>query len=95
MLSFHVKSVQTDRWTDRRTDGQTMVKQYAPIKIIMDERAMNPVTMTMINPCENFSNLEIPTRNPRFHLQLTIAMNYQRLPTLGFSLCLRSILHNK
>ena len=23
MLSFHVKFVQTDRWTDRRTDGQT------------------------------------------------------------------------
>ena len=26
MLSFHVKFVQTDRWTDR----QTMVKQYTP-----------------------------------------------------------------
>ena len=26
MLSSHVKFVQTDRWTDR----QTMVKQYAP-----------------------------------------------------------------
>ena len=27
MLSFHVKFVQTDR----RTDGRTTVKQYAPI----------------------------------------------------------------
>ena len=23
MLSFHVKFVQTDRWTNRQTDGQT------------------------------------------------------------------------
>ena len=30
MLSFPVKFVQTDRQTDRRMDGQTMVKQYAP-----------------------------------------------------------------
>ena len=34
MLSFHVKFVQTDRWTDGRTDGgkdrRTTVKQYAP-----------------------------------------------------------------
>ena len=31
MLSFHVKFVQTDRWTDLQTDnGKTMVKQYAP-----------------------------------------------------------------
>ena len=30
MLSFHVKFVQTDGWTDRQTDRRTMVKQYAP-----------------------------------------------------------------
>ena len=30
MLSSHVKFVQTDRQTDRLTDGPTMVKQYAP-----------------------------------------------------------------
>ena len=29
MLSFHVKFVQTDRWTDRWMDGWTTVKQYA------------------------------------------------------------------
>ena len=29
MLSFHVKSVQTDGQTDGRTDGRTTVKQYA------------------------------------------------------------------
>ena len=23
MLSFHLKFVQTDRWTERQTDGQT------------------------------------------------------------------------
>ena len=34
MLSFHVKCMQTyrltERQTDRRMDGQTTVKQYAP-----------------------------------------------------------------
>ena len=31
MLSFHVKFVQTEGRTDRQTDGQTTVKEYAPL----------------------------------------------------------------
>ena len=30
MLSFHVKFVQTDKRSDRRTERRTLVKQYAP-----------------------------------------------------------------
>ena len=34
MLSFHVRFVQTDGWTDRQTDRRTTVKQYAPDLLI-------------------------------------------------------------
>ena len=41
MLSFHVKFVQTDRRTDRRT----MVKQYAPDLLILGHKNNNPTEL--------------------------------------------------
>ena len=42
MLSFHVKFVQTDRQTNRRTDRQTTVKQYAPNLSIQGQKKHQP-----------------------------------------------------
>ena len=50
MLNFHVKYVQTDRWTDGQTDGrmdrQTALKQYAPILLMRRHKKYHESALT-------------------------------------------------
>ena len=45
MLSFHVKFVQTDRWTDRQ-----MVQQYALDLLILGHKNFSKISEPCFNP---------------------------------------------
>ena len=48
MLSFHVKFVQRDRWTDGQMARQTTVKQYAPDLSIPGHKKENSLFVCMV-----------------------------------------------